>query len=217
VLHWDFTPYPVANVVAGMSEVTRVHPTLFVGAENPVLFDVVPLLASIRRLRLQLTRLYEVGSKCPAFMRALTTEDDPAGFYLPAARRHLVEGAELWALAELEDANAASVPPSDDEDDSASMGGPRRASQEEEDASVTFALLRRVRDAMARHVTACSSCRLVGARRCPACSDRNPIYPFDDRVVECSRCRRCLHRACWRAVRSAGETCPGCVAAGVAA
>lgn len=225
ILRWDFEPKVCRNAYGPDAEMNYQKPLLCPGAENPQMFDQVPLMQDLRRLRLQLSKLYDIGSSCPRFAAAL--EDEPerpvlrsagvsgsgsggaaaaaasaaqgqrrATFFVAERQRYLVQESEMWSLADLETVYAAV---------------PKRIVPQGE--VVPFAsFLQSIRDSMIRHVlTECEQCKLNAAHLCLGCGTEPHIYSFDVRnCVECSRCRAVFHRRCWEHILKSEQSCPGC-------
>jgi hypothetical protein len=234
LLRWDFSPKVVRDAYGAEFEATYSRPTLCPGAERPQLFDQIPALQELRRLRLQLSKLHEIGAACPAFLSALAVEPErpvlgaapanPSGkatFYVAERQRYLVQESEMWSLRDLEQiaratttvggggGAATAVAAS-----TASLSQVERRQQQQAAAmaSPLAKCLQSVRDAMIRHVLQeCDDCKLRAAHICLACNDPQNIYSFDVRnVVDCVRCGAVFHRKCWEGIQRSDGTCPGC-------
>jgi hypothetical protein len=240
---WDFDLYPVCDKAADYLEIINDKPLFCVSAHQPRLYDQLPLLATCRQVRLQLSMMYEIGKLCSRFNATFFTppaatmhsslhhDDTPnpsSAVFVPGDRRYLIEDSECWSLSDLAVLKQSvpvlpEVDPRSQATATAGSPSPARARQglrltDVEHACPMLQFLRRVRSQMVRHIAqACPTlCHRAAAKSCNACTVDEVLYSFDvDNVVTCPRCDAAFHRHCWET--KVTEGCPNCAAQAVRA
>jgi len=173
VFEWDVTERKVSRSSAKQIRDMWRKSVVCVSAENPLLYEKVPALQTLRQLRLELCLLHDVWSQCPTMCQKMLLDET-----LSRCDACYYRDTERFSLCDLYMVNTNSA----------------------EDEGHLHKFLITIRETMAQHVKfECVGRCLSAHRHCENCTSREAIFAFDTETsAVCNKCQRVFHKACLR-------------------